>query len=109
MRYNIDPKRHITRAHRFFAGLVLASAMGSAHGQTLTAPVTPAIITPPNGHSLFLVAPAAGTQGYICLPTSAGAATASWTVKPSRPGSDSLPACLRTGRPDRDPLPESER
>ena len=85
MRYNIDSKRHITRARRFFAGLVLASAMGSAHGQTLTAPVTPAIITPPAGHSLFLVAPAAGTQGYICLPTSAGAATASWTVKPSRP------------------------
>jgi hypothetical protein len=85
MHYNIDPKRRIARARRFFAGLVLASAMGSAHGQTLMAPVTPAIITPPNGHSLFLVAPAAGTQGYICLPTSAGAATASWTVKPSRP------------------------
>lgn len=85
MRYNIDPKRHITRARRFFAVLVLASAMGAAHGQTLTTPVTPAIITPPNGNSLFLVAPAAGTQGYICLPTSAGAATASWTVKPSRP------------------------
>jgi hypothetical protein len=85
MRHSIDPKPHIAQARRFFAGLVLASAMGSAHGQTLTAPVTPAIITPPNGHSLFLVAPAAGTQGYICLPTSAGAATASWTVKPSRP------------------------
>ena len=39
MRYNIDPKRHITRARRFFAGLVLASAMGSAHGQTLTPPL----------------------------------------------------------------------
>jgi len=84
MRYNIDPKRQITRARRF-AGLVLASSMGSAHGQTLATPVTPAIITPPAGHSLFLVAPAVGTQGYICLPTSAGAATASWTVKPSRP------------------------
>ena len=85
MRHSIDPKPHIAQARRFFAGLVLASAMGSAHGQTLTAPVTPAIITPPAGHSLFLVAPAASTQGSICLPTSAGAATASWTVKPSRP------------------------
>src|SRR5262249_40381643 len=65
--------------------LVLASAVGLVHGQNLTAPATPAIITPPGGHSLFLVAPAVGTQGYICLPTSAGAASASWTVKPSRP------------------------
>jgi hypothetical protein len=28
---------------------------------------------------------AQGTQGYICLPTSPGASTASWTVKPPRP------------------------
>ena len=75
----------IARARRFFAALVLACAMGAAHGQSLTAPVTPAIITPPDGNSLFLVAPAVGTQGYICLPTAPGAATASWTVKPSRP------------------------
>ena len=85
MRYNIHSKHHIAQARRFFAALVLAGAMGSAHGQTLAAPVTPAIITPPAGHSLFLIAPAVGTQGYICLPTSAGAATASWTVKSSRP------------------------
>jgi hypothetical protein len=63
--------------------MVLATAVGIVHGQTLTAPATPAIITPPAGHSLFLVAPAVGTQGYICLPTSAEAA--SWTVKASRP------------------------
>jgi hypothetical protein len=85
MRYNLDSKRHIRALRTFFAGLVLASAMGLAHGQALTVPVTPASITPPNGHALFLVAPAVGTQGYICLPTSAGAATASWTVKSSRP------------------------
>jgi hypothetical protein len=28
---------------------------------------------------------AVGTQGYICLPTSPGASTASWTVKNARP------------------------
>jgi hypothetical protein len=48
-------------------------------------PATPPLITPPDGNSLFLVAPAVGTQGYICLPTGPGAATAAWTVKPSRP------------------------
>jgi hypothetical protein len=85
MGYKIDPKRRITRGRRFFAALVLAMAMGSAHGQSLTVPATPAIITPPSGHSLFLIAPATGTQGYICLPTSAGEATASWTIKASRP------------------------
>jgi hypothetical protein len=95
MRYNIDPKRLIARPRCFFAGLVLASAIGSVHGQTLAAPVTPAIITPPYGHSLFLVAPATGTQGYICLPTSAGAATASWTVKPSRPEATLFQRILR--------------
>ena len=26
-----------------------------------------------------------GTQGYVCLPTSPGASTASWTVKGARP------------------------
>src|SRR5262245_21743686 len=85
MRYHIDPKRRIARARHFFADLILATAVGSVHGQNLTTPATPAIITPPADRSLFLVAPASGTQGYICLPTSAGAATAAWTVKPSRP------------------------
>src|SRR5262249_41907149 len=33
----------------------------------------------------FLAGHAVGTQGYICLPTSTGASTASWTVKSSRP------------------------
>jgi hypothetical protein len=28
---------------------------------------------------------AVGTQGYVCLPTSPGASTASWTVKAARP------------------------
>jgi Protein of unknown function (DUF3455) len=81
----IDPKYFVTLTRGICGALVLASALGSAYGQNLTTPATPAIITPPAGNVLFLVASAVGTQGYICLPTSAGAATASWTVKSSRP------------------------
>jgi hypothetical protein len=84
MLYNIHPKLQIAGTGRFITGLVLGAA-GLVYGQNLTAPATPAIVTPPAGHSLFLAAPAVGTQGYICLPTSPGAATASWTVKSSRP------------------------
>jgi hypothetical protein len=81
----IDPKNLIARARGVSGALVLATVIGSAYGQSLTKPATPTIITPPDGNSLYLVASAVGTQGYICLPTSPGAATASWTVKPSRP------------------------
>jgi hypothetical protein len=35
----------------------------------------------------------AGTQGYVCLPTSAGASTASWTVNAARP--EDRERCLR--------------
>ncbi len=63
-------------------GCMLAAG---AHAQSLTSPATPTLITPPQGNSAFLLGQAVGTQGYICLPTSAGASTASWTVKPSRP------------------------
>jgi hypothetical protein len=68
----------------FVAALVLGCAAG-AQGQTLAPPATPALITPPDGSALFLMGRAVGTQGYICLPTASGAATASWTVKGSRP------------------------
>jgi Protein of unknown function (DUF3455) len=53
-----------------------------AAAQIISAPTTPAIITPPPGNHAFLVGHAVGTQGYICLPTSTGA---SWTVNGSRP------------------------
>src|SRR5262245_51104319 len=76
---------YVARVRGMFGALVLASAMGAAYGQNLTKPATPALITPPDGHALFLIAPADGTQGYICLPTGPGAATVSWTVKSSRP------------------------
>src|SRR5215472_16737930 len=81
----LDSKSLVTRVRAICPVLILASTIGAAHGQTLMQPATPPIITPPDGNSLFLVAPAVGTQGYICLPTGPGAATAAWTVKPSRP------------------------
>jgi hypothetical protein len=49
----------------------------------LPGPATPAAITPPAGNSAFLAGHAVGTQGYVCLPSGAGAA--SWTVNPARP------------------------
>ncbi len=48
-------------------------------------PTTPNAITPPAGNSAFLIGHAVGTQGYVCLPTTAGASTASWTVNAARP------------------------
>lgn len=48
----------------------------------LTTPTTPAIITPPQGNSAFLVGHAVGTQGYVCLPSGTGA---SWTINSARP------------------------
>jgi hypothetical protein len=72
----------------FVATLVLGCALGTvirAEAQYITAPTTPAAIAPPTGHSAYLVGHAVGTQGYVCLPTNAGAPTASWTVNSSRP------------------------
>jgi hypothetical protein len=68
--------------------ITLGCAFGaSAHAQAqrITPPTTPGAITPPAGNSTFLVGHAVGTQGYVCLPTSAGASTASWTVDAARP------------------------
>jgi hypothetical protein len=81
--------RKTKRVQRMFgAALALGCAFATithAQGQNVTSPSTPAIITPPAGNSVFLVGHAKGTQGYICLPTSTGASTASWTVKNARP------------------------
>jgi hypothetical protein len=65
-------------------GCVLGAAT-QAQAQNITSPPTPAIITPPAGNSAFLLGHAEGTQGYVCLPTGAGASTASWTVNSARP------------------------
>jgi Protein of unknown function (DUF3455) len=70
----------------FIAVLLLAWALGAvthAAAQTVTAPTTPVAIAPPPGSSAFLLGHAFGTQGYVCLPTSAGGT--SWTINPARP------------------------
>jgi hypothetical protein len=72
----------------FVAPLVLGCAFGTvtpAGAERVAPPTTPNAITPPAGNSAFLVGHAVGTQGYICLPTSTGASSASWTVNASRP------------------------
>ena len=56
--------------------------VGHAAAQNIASPPTPAQITPEEGNSAFLVGHARGTQGYVCLPSGAGA---SWTVNSPRP------------------------
>jgi hypothetical protein len=88
MRHNIGQQtRTEARVRRLFvAALALGCAFGTiAHAQNVNPPTTPGLITPPEGNSAFLVGHAVGTQGYVCLPTSAGASTASWTVNNARP------------------------
>src|ERR1700688_1045603 len=68
--------------------LVLGWAFGRithAEAQKITPPTTPGALTPPAGNSAFLLGHGVGTQGYVCLPTSTGASTASWTVNNARP------------------------
>ena len=75
-----------TRVRNLFAAaLVLAGAFSTvnfAAAQSVTPPTTPALITPPEGNTAFLLGRALGTQGYVCLPTPTGA---SWTVNNARP------------------------
>lgn len=77
------------RGGRFLAAiLVLACAFGTvaqaaAQKAGIVTPPTPDNITPQRGNVPFLVGHAAGSQGYICLPTATGGS--SWTVNPPRP------------------------
>jgi hypothetical protein len=84
-----QPRSTATVQRLFAAALVLACIVSgtTAHAaaQQLTPPATPTLITPPVGNSAFLVGHAEGTQGYVCLPTAPGAATASWTINAARP------------------------
>ena len=86
MNYNPDrqPKKNARVQRLLAAALILGCAFTAtpAAGQTIKSPTTPAVITPPAGSSAFLSGRAAGTQGYVCLPTSTGA---SWTVNAARP------------------------
>jgi hypothetical protein len=81
--------RKTTRVRSLFAAiLALGWVFGRAThagAQKITPPTTPNVLTPPAGNSAFLLGQAVGTQGYVCLPTSAGASTASWTVAAARP------------------------
>jgi hypothetical protein len=90
MSYNVDQQTEkIARVRRLFvAALALGCAFATvtrAQAQNIASPLTPSIITPPAGNTAFSVGHAVGTQGYICLPTPANAAVASWTVKGARP------------------------
>ena len=81
--------RKTTRIRSLFVAiLVLGWAFGRvthAGAQKITPPTTPNALTPPAGNSAFLLGHAVGTQGYVCLPTSSGALTPSWTVNAARP------------------------
>jgi hypothetical protein len=90
MSLNFD--RLTIRNRRVRGVLVAALALGSvfatvplAQAQNLATPKTPDKITPEAGNRAFLVSNAEGTQGYVCLPTGPGAATASWTINGARP------------------------
>jgi len=88
MSYNLGQQTNKAARVRsvFMAALVLACAFGTvtpAAAQTVTRANTPDAITPPPGNSEFLVGNALGTQGYVCLPTSAGGT--SWTINSARP------------------------
>ena len=88
MSYNVNqqPKETARVRSLYVAALVLTCAFGTvtnAAAQKIASPTTPALITPPAGHSAFLLGHAlVGTQGYVCLPKGSGA---SWTVKGARP------------------------
>src|SRR3984957_16433020 len=81
--------RKTTRVRSLFVAIIALGWMFGeithAGAQKITPPTTPNALTPPAGNSAFLLGHAVGTQGYVCLPTSAGASTASWTVNASRP------------------------
>src|SRR6267154_3352699 len=87
MSYNFGQQIKNTARFRslFLTVVVLGCAFGTvthAAAQRITSPPTPTAITPEEGNSAFLLGRAAGTQGYVCLPSGTGA---SWTVNGARP------------------------
>jgi uncharacterized protein DUF3455 len=86
---SLNAVRQYSKAARIRIPLVAVFALGCALGtakdaaaQSVKPPATPVLITPPEGNTAFLLGHAVGTQGYVCLPTAAGA---SWTVNNARP------------------------
>jgi hypothetical protein len=81
--------RKTTRVRSLFVAiLVLGWAFGAfahAGAQKIMPPTTPNALMPPVGNSALLLGHAVGTQGYVCLPTSTGASSASWTVNGASP------------------------
>lgn len=78
--------RRVCRLHVVILTLTcLTTTAARARTHRIIPPTSPSAITPPAGNSAFLLGHAVGTQGYVCLPTSAGASTASWTVNAARP------------------------
>src|SRR5690349_3938744 len=87
MNYAVDQQVKKTAPVRRLAAaaLVLTSVLGTAAlapAQSLAPPTTPTLIAVPEGANAFLLGKAVGTQGYVCLPSGAGA---SWTVNGARP------------------------
>jgi len=86
---NFKPTRIAARVRDLsVAVLAFGCAFGTvavAGAQRVTPPVTPTQITPEEGNEAFFLGRATGTQGYVCLPTSVGASTASWTINNARP------------------------
>jgi hypothetical protein len=80
-----------TKTARGRAPLLSALVLGCLFGTInqvaaqVKPPATPDLIAAPAGNTAFLLGRATGTQGYVCLPTSPGASTASWTVDGARP------------------------
>jgi hypothetical protein len=85
----IQETKKTTRVRSLFvAALAFGCAFSTvthAGAQRVNPPVTPTLITPPEGSTAFLLGRGVGTQGYVCLPTSPGASTSSWTVNNARP------------------------
>jgi len=85
---HLQTKRPLRARTTLAATIALGCLFGTlnhAAAQSVTPPPTPTLITPPAGNAAFLLGHGEGTQGYVCLPTTPGASTASWTINPARP------------------------
>lgn len=89
----MQPKRvfglsNVIRAGMAALALVLLAGMIAPPAQAscrVTPPLTDPAITVPSGNTAYLLGHATGTQGYVCLPSSASSTGVSWTVNNSRP------------------------